>query len=107
MHPSLAQRSGLAFAIAAGLLATPVVAHAQDKIGVEACDSFLSKFEVCIADKVPGHEQRALQDGVEQMRNTWRPVSTASPQAKDSIAATCRQLAENVKQQMAPLDCQW
>jgi hypothetical protein len=94
---------GLAFLVVLGLAAAP--ARAQDKVGIEVCDTFLDKYSACVKDKA--NEQRAqLEQMIGQLRSQWKQMA-ADPQTKPSLEAACKQSIEAVKPSLnaAPYNC--
>jgi hypothetical protein len=86
------------------LAASPVTA--QDKVGIEACDDFIAKYEACVTTKLPAAAQPPAKDVIGQMRTLWKGMA-ANPGTKDRIPGLCQQTAEAIKQQTAVLGCQW
>jgi hypothetical protein len=99
-------RSHISFAailVSASMLAVPV--SAQDKLGVDICDDFLTKYEACSA-KMPSAQRDQVKAGMEQMRNSWKPM-TANPQSKAALEGVCKQMGDTMKASMASYGCQW
>ena len=78
---------------------------AQDKVGVELCDTFLDKYETCVKDKA-GDQRAQLEQMIGQLRTTWKQMA-ADPQTKPSLEAACKQSIESVKPSLnaAPYNC--
>ena len=74
---------GILALIALGVAAAPV--FAQDKVGVEACDTFLDKYQTCVKDKA-GDQRAQLEQMIGQLRTTWKQMA-ADPQTKPSLEA--------------------
>ena len=99
------RRIALTVLVCAALNARP--AAAQDKVGVEACDTFLAKYEACIAAKLPPTAQTPqLKDAIKQMRIMWAGLA-GDPASKDRVPALCQQALETMKVQIAALGCEW
>ncbi len=79
---------------------------AQDKVGVEVSDTFIAKYEACIAAKVPASVQEQMKDGITQMRSMWK-IMAADVNMKEKVPAMCQQASDTVKQQSAALGCVW
>ena len=77
---------------------------AADTIGIAACDEFLSKYEVCLSQKVPAAQQAAFKTQVDQTRKTWIDLAK-DPVTKSVLEASCRQTAERIKASLQPLGC--
>ncbi len=89
------------------IMAAASIGQAQDKVGVEPCDSFLAKYEACVAAKVPVAAQTPqLKDAIKQMRLMWASLA-ADPVTKDRVPALCQQALETTKQQTVALGCGW
>jgi len=80
-------------------------AFAQDKVGIEVCDTFLEKYQACVKDKAG--DQRALFDQmIVQLRTQWKQLAD-NPQTKPSLEEACKQTIESVKPSLnaAPYNC--
>lgn len=77
-----------------------------DKIGVEACDEYLTKYEACIKEKVPAANRSQLESSLSQTRSSWRSIA-ASPQGKVGLTAACTAALNSAKTQMASYNCTW
>jgi hypothetical protein len=88
------------------LLAAAGSGHAQEKVGIEACDAFLVKYEACIAAKVPAAAQAPARNAANDLRAMWR-ILAADPVTKARVVAICEQTIDAIKQQVAPLGCAW
>jgi hypothetical protein len=80
-------------------------AFAQDKVGVEACDTFLEKYETCVKDKA-GDQRAQFDQMVGQLRSTGKQMASDA-QTKPSLEAACKQTIESVKTSLnaAPYNC--
>jgi hypothetical protein len=85
------------------VLASP--AMAQEKIGVEACDTFFVKYEACIA-KMQAAQQAQFKAQMEQLRTGWKSLA-ANPQTKATLESTCTQMGTQMKAAVAPVGCEW
>ena len=86
------------------LIADPALA--QGKVGVEACDAFIAKYEACVTAKLPAAAQAPAKDGINQMRTLWQAMA-ADPATKNRVAGLCQQAADAIRQQTAALGCLW
>ena len=74
----------VAFGVAAG-----APALAQDKVGIEVCDSFLDKYEACVKNTAGEQQQREqLEQMVKQLRSTWKQLA-GDAQTKPSLEQAC------------------
>jgi hypothetical protein len=77
-----------------------------DKIGVPECDDFLAKYEACVSGKVPAAAQSAFKTSMETWRKSWKDLA-ANPATKGSLAAACKQSADQAKTSLASYNCSW
>ena len=86
-------------------MSTAAVAADIDKVGIEACDTFLEKYEACMKDKA-GTQRAQFDQMITQLRSTWKQAA-ADPQTKPAIEQSCKQTIDNVKQSLnaAPYNC--
>lgn len=82
-----------------------LVAIAQDKIGIPACDDFFTKYDACMA-KIPAAQQATYKGQMDQMRTAWKGMA-ANPQTKATLESTCTQMNATMKTSMAQFGCQW
>jgi hypothetical protein len=94
----------VALVLAVGLGAGPA-ALAQDKVGIEVCDTFLDKYEACVKDKA-GDQRAQFEEMVKQLRTTWKQMASDA-QSKPSLEEACKQTVESVKQSLnaPPYNC--
>jgi hypothetical protein len=80
-------------------------AFAQDKVGIEVCDTFLDKYQTCVKDKA-GDQRAQLEQMITQLRTLWKQMAS-DPQTKPSLEAACKQSIEAVKPSLnaAPYNC--
>ena len=67
-------------------------ASSGEKIGVPECDEFIAKYEACTS-KVPEIARAQYKSSVEQLRSSWKKLA-ANPATKGTLAAACKQAAE-------------
>jgi pyruvate/2-oxoacid:ferredoxin oxidoreductase beta subunit len=94
--------------IAAALLGAAISlppAIAQD-IGVAACDSFVKVYETCIAAKAPADQKDKMRSVMDQVKTNWIAVAKTED-GKKQLDAVCKQTADQLKTQLAPLGCAW
>ena len=80
-------------------------AWAQDKVGIEVCDSFLNKYEACVKDKA-GDQRAQFDQMIKQLRSTWKQLASDA-QTKPTLEQACKQTLESVKPSLnaAPYNC--
>src|SRR6185436_11781040 len=90
----------VAFGVAAG-----APALAQDKVGIEVCDSFLDKYEACVKDQA-GDQRAQFDQMIKQLRSTWKQMASDA-QTKPSLEEACKQTVESVKPSLnaPPYNC--
>lgn len=75
-----------------------------DKIGIAECDDFLAAYDACVTGKVPEAARAQYTATIEQWRTSWKKLAE-NPQTRSSLAAACRQSAEQARAQMKSFDC--
>lgn len=85
---------------------SPETAATGDKIGVPECDEYIEKYEACVFSKVPEAMRETFKSSFEQSRKAWKEAA-ASPQAKASLASSCKTALETAKQSLAAYKCDW
>ena len=81
---------------------TPVAAG--DKIGVPECDEFIANYDACVSSKVPEVARAQFKTAVEQWRTSWKKLAE-NPQTKGTLAAACKQSAEQARTSMKAYNC--
>ena len=71
---------------------TTTSSTSDEKIGVPECDEFIAKYESCTS-KVPEIARAQYKSAVEQWRSSWKKLA-ANPATKGTLAAACKQAAE-------------
>ncbi|QDZ09899.1 hypothetical protein [Devosia ginsengisoli] len=84
--------------------ALATAALAAEPIGIAACDDFLTKYEMCVTDKIPAAQQDAFKGQIEQLRSGWISLA-ANPQTKPTLEAACVTSAEQMKTAVAAFGC--
>ena len=82
----------------------PTTVASGDKIGVPECDDFLTAYDACVTGKVPEAARAQYTATIEQLRTSWKKLAE-NPQTRSSLAAACRQSAEQTRAQMKSFDC--
>lgn len=85
---------------------TPAASTAAsgDKIGVAECDDFIAAYDACVTGKVPEAARAQYKAAIEQWRTSWKQLA-ANPQSRSTLAAVCKQSAEQARAQMKSFDC--
>ena len=66
---------------------------AVQKIGVPECDDFIAKYDACVSDKVPEAARAQYKSAIAQWRTSWKKLAD-NPSTKGTLAAACKQAAE-------------
>lgn len=82
----------------------PAAAPSGDKIGVAECDDFIAAYDACVTGKVPETARAQYKLAIEQWRTSWKKLAE-NPQTRSSLAAACKQSAEQARVQMKSFDC--
>ena len=89
---------------ATGTSTPAAAAPSGDKIGIAECDDYLAAYDACITGKVPEAARAQYKAGIEQTRTSWKKLAE-NPQTRASLAAACKQSAEQARVQMKSFDC--
>lgn len=84
---------------------TAPVASAE-KIGVPECDNFIAAYDACVSSKVPEAARAQYKASIDQWRSSWKTLAN-NPATKASLAAACKQSAEQAKTSLASYNCTW
>lgn len=84
--------------------APTTTASSGEKIGIPECDNFITKYDACVAGKVPEAQRAQYQSTLKQWRDTWRQLAQ-NPMTKGTLAAACKQAAEQAKTSMKEYNC--
>jgi hypothetical protein len=76
-------------------VASAPAALAEDKVGIEICDSFLDKYQTCVKEKA-GDQREQLEKMIVQLRTQWKQLAD-NPQTKDKLEEACKQTIDTVK----------
>jgi hypothetical protein len=79
-------------------------AQAADKVGVAACDDFLTKYETCISSKVPAAQQATFKTQFDQTRKTWSDMAK-NASTKPTLEASCKQTMDQMKTALQAYGC--
>ncbi|HEV7681611.1 MAG TPA: hypothetical protein VGO68_05780, partial [Pyrinomonadaceae bacterium] len=83
---------------------TAPVAMAGEKIGVPECDEFIANYEACVTGKVPEVARAQYKTAIDQWRTSWKKLAD-NPQTKGTLAAACKQSAEQARTSMKSFNC--
>jgi hypothetical protein len=75
-----------------------------EEMGIPECDSYIRKYEACLADKVPAEAQTRLRRELNDQVKKWRFSATDSF-ARTNVADQCRSAIAVAKQSMAGYGC--
>ena len=81
----------------------PATATAE-KIGVPECDDFIAAYDNCVSSKVPEAVRAQYKTSIEQWRTSWKKLAE-NPNTKASLAAACKQSAEQARASMKTYNC--
>jgi hypothetical protein len=84
--------------------ATTAASTSGDKIGVPECDDFIAKYESCVSSKVPEVARAQYKSALDQWRASWKKLAD-NPQTKGSLAAACKQAADQQTAALKQLGC--
>jgi hypothetical protein len=97
------RRQVLSLAAGIALLAGVTAAHAQST-GIVPCDDFLTKYDACVASKVPEAQRAMYKTQIDQTRKAWVDMAK-NPSTKASMEATCKQTLDATKASLSALGC--
>ena len=83
---------------------TTATTASADKIGVPECDEFIANYDACISSKVPEVARAQYKTAIEQWRTSWKKLAE-NPQTKSTLAAACKQSAEQARTSMKMYNC--
>jgi len=72
---------------------TTTTTSAGEKIGVPECDDFITKYDACVSSKVPEAARAQYKSAISQWRSSWKKLAD-NPSTKGTLAAACKQAAE-------------
>ena len=75
-----------------------------EKIGIAECDDFIAKYDACVSAHVPEAQRAQYKESLAQWRKTWRQLAE-NPMTKGTLAAACKQAAEQAKTSMNSYNC--
>jgi hypothetical protein len=81
-------------------------AESSGAVGVRECDDYVSKLAACISNKVPDERKKAMEDGLERTRTTWKTLA-ANPGARPGLPQTCQLASETTRTIVKQYGCVW
>ena len=84
--------------------ATSTASSSGEKIGIAECDDFIAKYDACVSAHVPEAQRAQYKESLAQWRKTWRQLAE-NPMTKGTLAAACKQAAEQAKTSMNSYNC--
>jgi len=81
-------------------------AAAGEKIGVPECDDFIAKYDACVSSKVPEAARAQYKSAIDQWRASWKKLAE-NPATKGTLAAACKQAAEQQAAALKSYGCSW
>jgi hypothetical protein len=85
---------------------TNTTAPTAEKIGVPECDDFIAKYDACVSSKVPEAARAQYKNAVAQWRASWKKLAD-NPATKGTLAAACKQAAEQQAAALKSYGCTW
>jgi hypothetical protein len=85
---------------------TTTTTTAGDKIGIPECDDFIAKYDACVSSKVPEVARAQYKSAIEQWRAAWKKQAQ-NPATKGTLAAACKQAAEQQAAALKSYGCAW
>jgi hypothetical protein len=67
-------------------------------------DDFLAAYDTCVSSKVPEAVRAQFKTSIEQTRTSWKKLAE-SPSTRASLAAACKQSAEQARASMKTYNC--
>ena len=67
-------------------------------------DEFIANYDACISSKVPEMARAQYKTTIDQWRTSWKKLA-ANPQTKGTLAAACKQSAEQARTSMKMYNC--
>src|SRR6266536_3471706 len=74
--------------------------------GIDACDSYLAKYEHCVGSKVPKGSRKAYEDNLASTRAAWTAMAN-NPGARPGLGQACETALERARTTMEPYHCAW
>ena len=75
-----------------------------DKIGIAECDDFIAKYEACVSGKVPEMARAQYQNMLKTWKTEWKKAAD-NPQTRGTLAAACKQMADQQAAALKSFGC--
>jgi hypothetical protein len=72
--------------------------------GIATCDDYISKYESCIAGKIPEASRAQFQSGIDMMKASWKAMA-ANPQTAAALEGACVQAKTAAEASMKAYGC--
>jgi hypothetical protein len=79
-------------------------ASSGEKIGIEECDDFITKYDACVSSKVPEAQRAKYKDAIAEWRKQWKQLA-ANPMTKGTLASICKQAADQQNSALKGYGC--
>jgi hypothetical protein len=75
-------------------------------IGVAECDDYLSKYQRCVAERVPGDKKKAFEDALARTRTSWQALA-GNPGARPGLPQACSLALQTARTTLKQYSCSW
>jgi len=89
-----------------GTSGTNATSSSSEKIGIADCDDFIAKYDACVSNKVPETARAQYKSAIAQWREGWKKAAE-NPATKATLAAQCKQIAEQQKNALKMYGCEF
>ncbi len=89
-----------------GTSGTTATSSSSEKIGIADCDDFIAKYDACVSNKVPETARAQYKSAIAQWREGWKKAAE-NPATKATLAAQCKQIAEQQKNALKMYGCEF
>jgi len=83
-----------------------VQAEDLPKVGIPACDEYVTKYSTCLNGNVPDSVKPQLDTAFKAMINGWK-TAAAHDSAKATVEASCKTALVTAKQALTAFNCAW
>lgn len=81
----------------------PSSAESTGRVGVQACDEYIEKYEKCISTKVPEAARAQMMEAMDQSAEAW--AEAARGPARDGLAKACAAAIKAARDATASMGC--
>ncbi len=93
--------AGVALVVTRLSLCSPALAEDAASVGIGTCDNFLTAYAQCLQSPgVPSDAKAAIQQGIDNLRDSFRNAAAQGPSARSSIGQQCTSSHEMVRARM-------